>query len=421
MMAGAGVVPDLPGNPGNPGLPDLPDLPDPPGHVAGALLVASMTFRDLARRPGGWIATLLTAMLFALLVAALGLSGDRAQTRAENRSFKIAIGGDLEGARQVLEEMSTPRLVFAESDQVSADVTESRASAGIEFPPDTDRRLASGDKDIEVRMYQRQSANGSNEAFNTLGVRLQEVELSRWADAQGQQLSFGEGPDITTIDLPRDERLNRLQTSRQLAPIAALLCIGVVTSVAAILGAARERRSIEPLLVLPITRRSIALGIALGAYPLACLQIVAAVILLVMTVAIPGSAAHQPPATVVTMLAMGVVASLVLALVATGFGCLAGALGTGSDDAVSLGDLVSVLFVVVGVVVFSLPTMGAGSWPYAVPILGQILLMRDLVNGSFAVTDIVLAVASAGATFALLVRTAGGRLDEERRLGRATR
>jgi ABC-type Na+ efflux pump permease subunit len=403
-------------------VPDvLVELPDPPTDLAGARLVAGITFRDLARRPGGWVATLLTAMLFAMLVGALGLTSERVQERAENRSFKVALGGDTDGAARTIEALKTPRLAFVPSTDVSADVTESRASAGIDFPPDTDRRLESGDKDIEVRMYQRQSSNVSNEAFNTLAVRLQEVELTRVAEAHGQTVSFGGGPEIATIDLPRDERLNRLQLARQLAPIAALLCIGVVTSVAAILGAARERRSIEPLLVLPIERRSIALGIALGAYPLACVQIVAAVILLVLTVAIPGSATHQPPATTVTMLVMGVIAALVLALVATGFGCLAGALGTGSDDAVSLGDLVSVLFVVVGVVVFSAPTIGTGSWPYAVPILGQIILMRDLVNGSFAVLDVTLAVASAVATFAWLVRVAGNRLDEERRLGRATR
>jgi len=380
-----------------------------------------MTFRDLARRPGGWVATLLTAMLFALLVGALGLSSERVQDRIEMRSFKIAIGGDLAAASRVLEELKTPRLVLVPSDNVSADVTESRASAGIEFPPDTDRLLETGNQDIEIKMYQRQSSNVSNEAFNTLVVRLQEIELSRWAASRDQQIAFGGGPEVQIVELPRDERLNRLQTARQLAPIAALLCIGVVTSVAAVLGAARERRSIEPLLVLPIERRTIALGIALGAYPLACVQIVAAVVLLVLTVAIPGSAMHQPPATTAAMLAMGTVAALVLALVATGCGCLAGALGTGSDDAVSLGDLVSVLFVVVGVIVFSLPTVGDGLWPYAVPILGQVLLMRDLVNGSFAIVEVVVAVFGAIATFAFLVRVAGDRLDEERRLARAIR
>ena len=109
-----------------------------------------------------------------------------------------------------------------------------------------------------------------------------------------------------------------------------------------------------------------------------------------------------------------------LALVATGFGSLAGALGTGSDDAVSLGDLVSVLFVVVGVVAFTSPTID-GSWLYAIPILGQVLLVRDTVSGSFAPIDVLLATASAVTTFWFLVRFSGQRLSDERRIARAIR
>ena len=82
-------------------------------------------------------------------------------------------------------------------------------------------------------------------------------------------------------------------------------------------------------------------------------------ILLVSTAAIPGSAIHQSLGVLVAMYVAGIASALVLALVATGFGCLAGALGTGGDDAVSLGDLLSVVFVVAGVLAFSAPTIDA--------------------------------------------------------------
>lgn len=385
-----------------------------------ARLVAGITFRDLLRRPGGWVATLLTAGLFALLVGSVGLSNDRVQDRIETRSFRIAIGGDLDGAARVRELLKTSRFVLAPVADVSAEVTNSRASAGIWFPDDTDRHLDAGEP-VEVQLFSRQSQPLSVEAVNLLGVRLQEIELIRVADANGTQISTGGGPDVSVIELPRDERLNRLQLARQLAPIAALLCIGAVTSVAAVLGSAREKRSIEPLLVLPLHRRSIALGIALGAYPLAALQIIAAVILLVLTAAVPGSALQQPGPTLVAMLIAGVGSALLLALVAAAFGNFAGALGTGTDDAVSLGDLVSVLFVVVGVICFTMPTVGENPLFNLIPIFGQVLLIRDTVSGSFSVLDIMAATASAVATFAILVRASGSRLDEERRLARAIR
>jgi hypothetical protein len=380
-----------------------------------AALVAGITVRDLARRPGGWVATLLTATLFALLVGAVGVSGGRRQEAVENRPIRIAVGGDLDGSARVRGQLADAHLLLVPSRDAGADVTASRSAAGLELPEATDRRLDAGEA-VEVRLFARQSASDSVEALNTLVVRLQELELDRLLGPAGS----GGWPQVDVQQLPRDARINRIQLARQLAPITALLCIGVITAVAAVLGAARERRSIEPLLVLPLRRSSIALGTALGAFPLASIQLLAALALLVLTAAIPGNVLHQDGPTVAAMMLAGMASALVLALVATGFGCLAGALGTGSDDAVSLGDLISILFVVVGVVVFSAPTL---SWTaaYAVPILGQVLLVRDTVSGTTDRLGAFLAVASALATFGVLVRISGRCLSNQKRLARAVR
>jgi ABC-type Na+ efflux pump permease subunit len=384
-----------------------------------ARLVGRLVFGDLLRRPGGWIATVLTGVLFALLVAAVGLADARTQNRLEDRSFRVAIGGDLEGAQRTLDRLADPRLVLEPSTTVDDDVIDARASVGIVFPPDTDGRIARGEEaDLEV--FFRQSQPRSVEAFSTLGIRLQEIELEDLAAAQGVDLDLGGRTEVVITELPRDAEINRLQLARQLAPIAALLCIGVVTSVASVLGSARERRAIEPLLVLPLRRTSIALGVGIGAFPLACLQVVAAVVLLVSTAAIPASAIHQPLGTLVAMYVAGIASALVLALVATGFGCLAGALGTGGDDAVSLGDLLSVAFVVAGVLAFSAPTIDATAL-YAVPVLGQVLLMRDLVAGIAEPLPIAIAIASALVTFAVLVRWSGRLLGDQQRVLRAIR
>lgn len=388
-------------------------------ELAEARLVSRLVFDDLLRRPGGWIATVLTGLLFALLVAAVGLADARTQDRLDGRSFLVAIGGDLEGARATLARLEDPRLVFEPSDTVADDVIESRASAGIVFPPDTDGRL-DRDETVDLELYYRQSQPNSVEAFSTVGVLLQELELADLAAASGVDLDLGGRAEVTVTELPRDAEINRLQLARQLAPIAALLCIGVVTSVASVLGSARERRAIEPLLVLPLRRRSIALGVGLGAFPLACLQVVAAVVLLVSTAAIPASAIHQPLGSLLAMYVAGTAAALVLALVATGFGCLAGALGTGGDDAVSLGDLLSVAFVVAGVIAFAAPTIDA-TILYAVPVLGQVLLMRDLVAGHVDPVTISIAVASALVTFSVLVRWSGRLLGDQQRVLRAIR
>lgn len=386
---------------------------------AEARLVAALTFRDLLRRPGGWVATLLTGVLFAVLLGALGLTGERVQDRAEGRSFKVAIGGDLDGAARTIDALRIDRLVLIPDDDVEAAVTNSETSAGIVFPDDVDRRVDAGDP-VELQIFRRESQNNSEEAFRTIAIRLQEIELARLEGRSVAASAATEDLEVVISELPRDERITRIQLARQLAPIGALLCIGVVASAAAVLGAARERRAIEPLLALPLQRASIALGISMGTFPVACLQVLAAIALLVLTAAIPATIGHQPLPTVLAMLGAASASSLLLAMLATGAGVYAGAIGTGTDDAVSLGDLLSVPFVVVGVVVFAAPTIG-GSYAFAIPILGGALVLRDSVAGTFHPLDIALATASTVAVAAALVGAAGRALDDERRVVRAIR
>src|SRR4051794_10019860 len=101
-----------------------------------------MTLRDLLRRPGGWIATLLTAMLFAGLIGAVGLSAANTQTRVDARSFAVAVSGDLDGARQTLDALrADDRLDIRPVADPAREVTEGRASSGVIFPERTDARI----------------------------------------------------------------------------------------------------------------------------------------------------------------------------------------------------------------------------------------------------------------------------------------
>jgi hypothetical protein len=328
----------------------------------------------------------------------------------------VAVSGDLDGARDTLTALrADPRLTIKPVEDPAREVTDGRASSGIIFPPSTDARIAAGEV-VELRAFDRESNAISTESFNTLGLRLQEIELV-FAAGDDPSAVGRSGPRVEIQELGHDEEVARLEFSRQVAPVGALLCIGIVTAVAAVFGAARERRSIEPLLLLPFRRDAIAAGIGGGAYPLGVLQLVIGVALLVATVAIPGSALHQPAGVVVAMLVGGAAAAVILALVATAFGCLAGSLGTGSDDAVSMGDLVSVVFVVVGVTAYMAPGLDAPLW-YATPVLGQVLLLRDAINGSVALGTATVAVTVALGVFVLVVGAAGRQLGTSRRLGR---
>jgi len=380
------------------------------------LLVAGMARREVSRRPGAWVSTLLTGTLFAGLLLLVGMASGALQAVAENRVYLIAVGGDLEGGRTLLADLAaSDRYRFVERADPQVEVTEKRAAAGLILPPGADAALADGEP-VELFLSYRAAQASSTEALILMQDQIQRVELA----------AFGVDPDDAHLRLDvtsvlRDERIGRVQISRQIGAVAALLCLGVVSSVAGVFGATREHRALEPLLALPLARRSLSAGVAVGVAPIAGLQVMAGVVLLVLAAAVPISSFAQPIGTLAAMLAGGIPAAMLLTAVACAMGSVAGSLGTGTDDAVSLGDLLALPFVVAGILLFTQQDVAASLWACAVPIYGQALLVREAVAGTASAAQVVVAATSAAVTATVLVRIAGHLIDNERRLLRATR
>src|SRR4051794_11903656 len=90
-----------------------------------AMIVAGSTFQDTARRRGSWTTTLLTGLLFALLVIGGGSVSERTQERAEAISFRVAVQGDRDGAARLLGQLATEQIKLEPSDDASKEVTDS--------------------------------------------------------------------------------------------------------------------------------------------------------------------------------------------------------------------------------------------------------------------------------------------------------
>lgn len=379
-------------------------------------VVAACTLRDTARRRGSWTTTLLTGLLFAILVVGSGSISERLQERAENISFRVAVQGDRDGARQLLEKLSTEQLRIDVSGDASDEVTANRAAVGIGLPDDVDGHLARQDP-VEVTIFYRAGNNVSREAYNTLLLRLQEIELSRLAAGTTVESPVG----IDERQVRRDERVNRLQFARILSSLAAVLCLGVVSSAASVLGRSRERRAIEPLLLLPFSRTTIATATVAGTLPVAILQLLAAVGLLVVASALPLIGLGLSMTAIAETLVVGAVGVALLGALACSTGCLAGALGTGSDDAVSVGDFFSLPFVAVGVLLFLQPLFPSSVLTFALPIVGPALLLRDGAGGDLSLLNAFVTLVTTGLWCALLVTMTARRLDGDRTIARATR
>ncbi len=392
--------------------------------VTAILQVARMAALDLLRRPGTWTTTILTGALFAVLFAGVGITTTRLQERAERISFSIAVDGDLDGAKAFLSSLATDRLIIRPADDAAAWVTSSRATAGLTLPPGFDDRLARGDV-TEVKVYYRGASAGSQEALNSLLLRMQAVERSTdRARALTSAVAASSPPapvGIEASEVKEDPRTNRDRFAAGLAAMACILCMGTVSTVTGVFGRSQEQRTLEPLLLLPLRRGHLTVGLALGAFPVAVLQLLSALVIVIGTTALPVAGLQQPLDQIGRILVLGLLDAVALGLLATAAGSLAGAIGTGTDDAVSLGDFFSIPFIASGVVLFLLPDV-ATTLPLAgAPIMAPAVALRDAIRGEIDLPFLAVATLATVGWCTLLVLGAGHRVADERRLLRATR
>lgn len=380
-------------------------------------LVAGVVFRDVARRPSAWRTTLLAATVFAILFIGLGATTQRVEDRAVDRSFAVAVH-DPDGGGAGLVDLigADPRLIPHVDDDPGALVTERRAAVGLALPPQADELLAGG-RPVPVTVYRRADEVTSLEATTLLTQRLQAIELERLAAGVEGEVA----PEVDEVPVSRLASVNRRELAAPLAAILCLLCLTVVSSVAAVLGGASDQRSRESLLLLPLHRLRLCAGVALGAFPLAAVQLGLALVVVSLTTALPTASLGQPWESVASIVAWTLLGGVLIGGLAAATGALAGALGTGSDDAVGLGDFLALPFVVVGATLFLSPQLAPAAPWHLVPVVGQVLVVRDGIAGDATVAQVIVAVAAAVGWFVALASLAGRRVGDERRVLRSIR
>ena len=387
-----------------------------------ALMVAQLTARDLLRRPGTWTIALLTGVIFAAIFAGFGITSNRTQARAENISFAIAVDGDLAGGARFVEALRTSRLRIDPQADAAARVTASRATAGLTIPDDLDARIDRKES-TEIKVYYREAQDNSQDALNTLLIRIQEIELDQRTSMAVDRTTVGPMPqlvEVATSEVRQDPRVTRNQFAATLAAMACILCLGTISSVTGLFGRSQEQRTLEPMLLLPLDRPTLAAGIAAGAFPVATLQLIGAQSLLIATTALPLAGLQQPLGEVLRMFLFGLAASVVLGALATVTGCAAGSIGVGTDDAVSLGDFLAIPFIAVGLLILLSPELPANLGTAVVPILGPALALRDAIRGTLGPGFAIAALVASSLWTMAILHFSGRRIANERRLLRAT-
>ncbi|MCC5951828.1 MAG: hypothetical protein JJU45_06990 [Acidimicrobiia bacterium] len=376
-------------------------------------LVAAVARAQAIRQRRALLVAAVAGVVFAVLLVGLGSAASRVEQVVGARSFTVAVGGDQASASRFLEVLEEDRFRFRSEPDPEQAVIDQEALVGLVLPPGVDAALAGADP-VELRLTYRRTEPRSVEAFTQLLVAVQEQELAMLAPDHPPALVT----DVQSII--GDTELNRLTLARWLAAMAALLCLGVVSTTGAFFGSARERRSIEPLLALPLRRAALSSGVATGVLPVAAVQVGAGLAVVVASGLVPDATSNLPPDELAVVAVSVVLPSLVVVWLACCAGVLAGALGRGSDDAVSLGDVVGVPFMAVGVALFIGGDLAANAATAAVPVLGQALVVREVAAGVLEPVVIAVSLLSAAVTSAAILVVAARRLDDERSLLRAT-
>ena len=382
-------------------------------HIA---LVLGRELLDYRRQRKVWRRLFLQPILIVAILSVPVLIFRAADEREKRNEFSVAVEGDLDavpGLRAALERR--PFRVHATADAGRAVVSRTRDIA-IVVPADA-RDVAASGEPVPLRLLSLPVDGSSRFGAEAMQVRLAEL---RTATAAASLSSAGLPAEVAapfafrSVDLGSSSGEGaRLGLAQALPALLAIQLFGLMSAAEERLAGAKDRRVLEPLLVLPFRRLDILLGIGgatMGAgFLAAAVFFVPLVVGLTLAVAAITSTVAGPVEVAVTLL-LGVA---LFGVVFTSIGLFAGARAhSGGEGSVFVTIAQVGVFALVSATPFLADVDAAGPI-LLVPILGPMLLVREGVANGFAAGPTLLAVAGALAVSAWLVRSAVQHLDAE--------
>lgn len=213
----------------------------------------------------------------------------------------------------------------------------------------------------------------------------------------------------------------RFGLAQALPPLLVIQLFGLMAAAEERIAGAKDRRVLEPLLVLPFRRLDILFGIGAATMTAGFLAAALLFVPLVVGLALALAAVTATVAGPLEAAAALVLGILLFGVVFTAVGLYAGARAhSGGEGSVFVTLAQLSVFAMASITPFLTEVAGEGP-VLLVPVLGPMLLIRDAVAGGFATGPTLLAGAGAAAVAALLVRSAVALVDAETSVLRASR
>lgn len=386
-------------------------------------LIAGQDLLDLGRQRGTWLSLLMLPVINVVLIVLLpGFLTEREQSRQETAVFVVAAEGDTDARRYLERTILGRRFRVEPAEDAAAEVRSRQADVGVVLEP-TARRALEGDASTTIRVVALSTRRQSNVAFAQV---LDALEKFNAEAAEGRAKRAGlprravQPFAVDSTDIADSYRGARLELSRILPLLVLLPLTGAVGLAAQRISGSKDRRVIEPLLVLPIGRVEVLAGKAISGLALGAVMIPAVIVpLLVGRVAPVGGAGRTVALPAMTLLGIGVVATALLALLVA-IGALAGSAARTSTELSSLLPFATFPMMLLALSLRFFPDVHAEGPLAAVPVLGPALLTRDIAAGTARPSAAIIVVATTLAWALAVLVPASRFLERDRSVLRST-
>ena len=367
-----------------------------------ALVVARRDLLDVFRQRSVWALLLLIPTVnVSFLLVLPGIATEREQRQLSRTAYTAAV----EEGVDVTDTLRAARVAVIPTSDAAALVASRRVDVGLRSPGGDGRT-------IEVMVLSARARSRAAAATVTAALERDAAETARRSLSERGIEAAADDPFTTEhVDLTATGKGRRLALAGSLPLLVLLPLSSVIGLSSQRISGSKDRRVLEPLLVLPMTRTSVLAGKGLSGFGLGLVTLPAIILPLVLGRFVPVGRAGR---TVAVPLAtgVGVVAAAVLLLVVlVALGVVLGAAARTSTELSTVLQVVTLPVFLLGLLLQLRSGIPASPGLLAVPIFGLLLLLREIGSGSVELWQVAVGVASSAVTVSVLV-AAGARLLE---------
>lgn len=379
-------------------------------------LVFARELLDYRRQRRVWRRLFLQPFLIIILLSVPVLIFRAEAAKERDRSFTVALEGEISAVRGLHEALTADPFELRLVDDAARAVVSESVDAAVVVPEGA-RAIAAAGQPVNLQVLSLPLDDGSRFGGEALTRRLAElrgVQASAALTKAGVPIAVATPFVLETVDLASATgEGTRFSLAQAIPPLLVIQLFGLMAAAEERLAGAKDRRVLEPLLLLPFRRLDILLGI--GSATMSAGFLAAALLFLPLVVGLSLAVAAISdtlvgPFEVAGALLLGIG---LFGVVFTAVGLYAGARAhSGGEGSVFVTIAQVTAFALVSATPFLVDVAAEGPL-LLVPVLGPMLLVRDAVAEGFELQATALVVAGTIAVTGLLLRRAVALLDAE--------